>query len=191
LLNDTAAPGLTLSLNSVSSNSQQGGTVSLVNGVIRYTPRKYFVGTDSFTYTVIDNSLTGRTNTGSVTVTVSPVMTYTNLKTQFVANCSIPGCHRPAQFGAGPNWSDFATLILRLDDTVGATAGNLNLTTNTSIAQILNTYLFIYACSEDNHVGGNQLCNTDLHEVAPTSSSQLNQKGQDILRWIEEGARNN
>lgn len=191
MLNDTPATGLTLSLSSVSNSSQQGGTVSLVGGVIRYTPRKYFVGTDSFTYTVIDNSLTGRTNTGSVTVTVSPVMTYTNLKTQFVANCSIPGCHRPAQFGAGPNWSDFATLIPRLDDTVGSTSGNLNLTTNTSIAQILNTYLFIYACSEDNHPGGNQLCNIDLHEVAPTNSSQLNQKGQDILRWIEEGARNN
>jgi Bacterial Ig domain len=191
MLNDTAAPGLSLSLSSVSGSSQQGGTVSLVNGVIRYTPRKYFVGTDSFTYTVVDNSLTGRTNTGSVTVNVSPVMTYTNLKTMFAASCSVPGCHRPAQFGAGPNWSDFATLILRLDDTVGSTAGNLNLTNNTTVAQMLNTYLFIYACSEDNHPGGNQLCNTDLHEVAPTNSSQLNQNGQDILRWIEEGARNN
>ena len=191
LLNDTAASGLSLSLNSVSATSQQGGTVSLANGIIRYTPRKFFVGTDSFTYTVIDNSLTGRTNTGSVTVTVSPAMTYTSLQTLFVANCSVPGCHRPALFGAGPNWSDFATLIPRLDDTVGSTSGNLHLTANTSIAQILNTYLFIFACSEDNHLGGNQLCNTDMHEVAPQSSAQLNQKGQDILRWIEEGALNN
>lgn len=191
ILNDTAAPGLSLTLNSVSSVSQQGGSVSLTNGVIRYTPRKYFVGTDSFTYTVIDNSIAKRTNTGSVTVTVSPVMTYTRLKSLFATDCATSNCHKPATGASGPNWSNLATLMPRLDDTVGSTNGSLNLTVNTSIAQILNTKFFIYACSEDNHSGGNKLCNLDLHEVAPTNVFILNQKGQDILRWIEEGAKDN
>lgn len=191
MLNDTAAPGLTLSLIGVSAGSQQGGSVSLSNGIIRYTPPKFFVGTDSFTYTVRDNSLSQRTATGTVTVTVTASMTYTSLKTHFATNCAIAGCHQPARFGAGPNWSTFSTLIPRLDDSIGTTGGNLNLTVNTSLLQILNTRLFIYACSEDSHFGGNQLCNSDLHEVAPTNGSQLNTMGQNILQWIEEGARNN
>jgi len=191
ILNDTAAPGLSLAINNVSAVSQQGGAITLSNGVIRYTPPKFFLGTDSFSYSVIDNSLSQRTATGNISVTVSPSITYTDLKIHFATNCTVPGCHIPAQFGAGPNWSNFATLIQRLDDTLGATSGQLNLPANTTTADILNTRLFIYACSADNHLGGNQLCNTDQHEVAPTNISQLNQVGKDIFQWIEEGAKNN
>lgn len=192
LANDSAAPGLNLSIQSISSASQQGGSLSLVSGVIRYTPPKFFVGTDSFSYTVVDNSLSNRTATGNVTVSVTPSMTYTNLKTRFMTNCAISGCHQPAPVSAGPNWTVYGTLINRLDDTVGKIGANLNLTANTTLAEILNTQLFIYACSSDSHLGANQLCQTELHsDQAPTSRTQLNDLGTDILQWIEEGARNN
>jgi hypothetical protein len=192
LANDLAAPGLSLSIQSISNASQQGGSLSLVNGVIRYTPPKFFVGTDSFNYTVVDNSLSNRTAVGSVTITLTPSMTYTNLKTRFMTNCAISGCHQPAPASAGPNWTVYGTLINRLDDTVGRTGANLNLNANTTVAQILDTWLFIYACSSDSHFGANQLCEVELHgEEAPTSRLQLNTMGRDILQWIEEGARNN
>ncbi|MFV9635791.1 Ig-like domain-containing protein [Mycobacterium neumannii] len=47
------------------------GTVSLVGGVVTYTPEDDFDGTDSFTYTVTDGN--GGTATATVTVTVNPV----------------------------------------------------------------------------------------------------------------------
>ena len=192
LVNDLAAPGLSLSIQSVSSASQQGGNLSLVNGVIRYTPPKFFIGTDSFNYTVVDNSLSNRTATGSVIITVTPSMTYTNLKTQFTTNCATVGCHRPAPSSAGPNWTVYGTLIDRLDDTVGKVGVNLNLTANTTVAEILNTKLFYYACSSDSHLGENKLCITELHDdVAPVSYEELSEVGRAILRWIEEGARDN
>ncbi len=192
ILNDVAAPGLSLSIQSISSASQQGGSLSLVNGVIRYTPPKFFVGTDSFSYTVVDNSLSSRTATGSVTITVTPSMTYTNLKTMFTTNCAISGCHQPAPSSAGPNWTVYGNLINRLDDTVGKLGVGLNLTPNTTVAQMLNTRMFIYACSSDSHFGANQLCVNELfNDEPPITPAQLNDKGQSILQWIEEGARNN
>lgn len=190
LINDTAAQGLNLAIQSVSNISQRGGRVSLSNGVIRYTPPKYFIGTDSFNYTVVDNSISQRTATGNVIVTVTPSMTYTTLKTRFITTCALAGCHQPAQ-GLGPNWTSYANLIPRLDDTVGSTNRSLNLTADTTITQLLNTRLFIYACSADSHLGENKLCNSDMHEVAPANRLELNHLGQEILQWIEEGARDN
>lgn len=47
------------------------GTVSLIGGVVTYTPGDDFAGTDSFTYTVTDGD--GDTAMATVTVTVNPV----------------------------------------------------------------------------------------------------------------------
>ncbi|MGV0714852.1 Ig-like domain-containing protein [Mycolicibacterium sp. XJ662] len=47
------------------------GTVTLVDGVLTYTPDTDFHGTDSFTYTISDSN--GGTATATVTVTVKPV----------------------------------------------------------------------------------------------------------------------
>jgi hypothetical protein len=63
LANDT--PG---SLAGVSANSTNGGTVTLSNGLVTYTPSTNFIGADLFTYTVNDGFTTA---TGSVHVVVA------------------------------------------------------------------------------------------------------------------------
>uniref|UniRef100_UPI0012FCD52E Ig-like domain-containing protein n=1 Tax=Azohydromonas aeria TaxID=2590212 RepID=UPI0012FCD52E len=72
LANDTTGPdtGETLSVTAVSQPAH-GGTVTLVNGVVRFTPAPDFFGTTSFTYTVSDGN--GGTATATATVTVTPV----------------------------------------------------------------------------------------------------------------------
>jgi outer membrane protein OmpA-like peptidoglycan-associated protein len=61
---DVDADSLTVTLVTQPANGQ----ASLENGVLRYTPRPGYVGTDSFTYTVSDGQ--GGTTTGTVTLTV-------------------------------------------------------------------------------------------------------------------------
>ncbi|SEU22298.1 Ig-like domain-containing protein [Stigmatella erecta] len=67
--NDTTAPdtGETLTVTAVTQPAN--GTVTLVNGVVTYTPNPGFTGTDTFTYTVTDSH--GGTDTATVTVTVA------------------------------------------------------------------------------------------------------------------------
>ena len=48
----------TLRITRVSAVSTQGGSVTLLNGVVTYVPPTDFVGLDTFTYTVIDNGTT-------------------------------------------------------------------------------------------------------------------------------------
>lgn len=77
----TASPGpeneadQTLTLSLPSGASTQGGTVSLVNGSILYTPLQDFSGEDTFTFTLTDNGVTGTfadplSVTRTVTITV-------------------------------------------------------------------------------------------------------------------------
>lgn len=66
LKNDIALFDDTLAITAVSA--AKNGTVTLSNGSVTYTPKTGFVGTDTFTYTVIDGQ--GGTATGTVTVTV-------------------------------------------------------------------------------------------------------------------------
>ncbi|UTF61348.1 Ig-like domain-containing protein [Gilvimarinus sp. DA14] len=68
LANDTDVEGDLLSVTAVTQPSN--GTVTLVNGEVRYTPDANFTGQDTFTYTVSDGN--GGTDTGTVTVTVDP-----------------------------------------------------------------------------------------------------------------------
>jgi len=53
----------------VSPSSQNGGTVSLLAGLVTYAPPADYTGSDSFSYTVSDGR--GGTANGTVTVTVS------------------------------------------------------------------------------------------------------------------------
>lgn len=69
LTNDTDANGDALAVRSVSAASAQGGTATLVGGVVTYTPPTGFRGTDTFTYVVEDSR--GGTDTATVTVTVA------------------------------------------------------------------------------------------------------------------------
>ncbi|PID46546.1 MAG: hypothetical protein CSB47_03490 [Proteobacteria bacterium] len=66
LENDT---GTNLQVIDVDSGSEQGGTVEIVDGQLRYTPRSGFSGTDEFWYAMSDNQ--GRTNSAKVTVVVN------------------------------------------------------------------------------------------------------------------------
>ena len=70
LANDSAAPdtGETLTVTAVTQGSS-GGTVTLVGGVVSYTPAANFAGTETFTYTISDGN--GGTATGTVTMTVT------------------------------------------------------------------------------------------------------------------------
>jgi hypothetical protein len=65
----------TLTIVAVDALSAQGGSVRFSGGVITYIPLPNFVGNDSFTYTIIDNGVTGNladplTAVGTIFVTV-------------------------------------------------------------------------------------------------------------------------
>lgn len=69
--NDTDVDGDALTL-AAAGNPANGTVTSNANGQVTYTPDSGFFGTDSFTYTVSDGSLSA---TGTVTVTVNEVST--------------------------------------------------------------------------------------------------------------------
>lgn len=65
----------TLNIVAVDALSARGGSVRFVGGVVSYIPLPNFVGNDSFTYTIIDNGITGNladplTAVGTIFVTV-------------------------------------------------------------------------------------------------------------------------
>jgi hypothetical protein len=68
--NDSSAPdtGETLTVTAVTQPAT-GGSVTLVGGVVRFTPTVGFTGTSTFTYTISDGN--GGTDTATVFVTVS------------------------------------------------------------------------------------------------------------------------
>ena len=67
-LNDLDPNGYALMVTGVSSNSLQGGMVSLAAGLLTYAPATNFVGNDLFTYTLSDGQSSPAV--GTVTVTV-------------------------------------------------------------------------------------------------------------------------
>ncbi|KFE60960.1 internalin [Hyalangium minutum] len=72
LANDNSGPetGETLTVTAVTQPTT-GGAVTLIGGVVRFTPTANFFGTTTFTYTISDGN--GGTATATVTVTVTPV----------------------------------------------------------------------------------------------------------------------
>src|SRR6185503_6500071 len=72
LANDSFAPdtGEPLTVTSVTQGSN-GGTVTLVGGVVTYAPAANVSGTETFTYTISDGN--GGSSTGTVTMTVTAV----------------------------------------------------------------------------------------------------------------------
>jgi hypothetical protein len=75
LANDFASSAGGLKIQSVTSPSTRGGTVSVSGDMLSviYTPRQGFFGLDSFNYTVVDAS--GKTDSARVTVNVVPTFT--------------------------------------------------------------------------------------------------------------------
>lgn len=71
LANDSDPDGTDPTIESIDTASSQGGTITdNGGGNYTYTPAANFFGTDTFTYTITDGTLT---DTGTVTVTVNPV----------------------------------------------------------------------------------------------------------------------
>lgn len=166
--NDSAAPGLSLALDSVDATSSKGGSVSLSNGVISYTPPANYVGADSFNYRVVDDSLSKKTSQGTVSVTVKPKVTFSSISSSI--NTSCPSCHLTTSNALGPNWRDYATFRGRF-----------------SAADFA---LLAYPCGDPNHTGANRLCNSSLNGASP-SFGQLNAFGKNIWTWLQEGGLNN
>ena len=71
ITNDTDADGDTLNISSV-SNPNNGGTASVSNNVISYTPASNFTGTETFSYTISDGN--GGTDTANVSVLVNAIV---------------------------------------------------------------------------------------------------------------------
>lgn len=67
LANDTDANNDTLTISDFDDTSEEGGSVSLVDGKLSYIPKAGFTGTDTFNYTVSD----GRNGTASATVVIT------------------------------------------------------------------------------------------------------------------------
>ncbi len=70
LANDQDVEGNTLTVTAVAQPAAGTGTVTLVNGVVAYTPPANFAGVTTFTYTVSDGATTA---VATVTVTVNPI----------------------------------------------------------------------------------------------------------------------
>jgi hypothetical protein len=70
LPNDTDADGDILALGSFSATTSAGGTVTLNEDLLTYTPPAGFVGIDTFTYTVNDGVWGGVSAAGTVSITV-------------------------------------------------------------------------------------------------------------------------
>jgi len=191
--NDQVADGLSLSIVAVDgSNLQTGASVSLSNGTILFGPARFFTGQESFTYTVQDDSLSARSNTGTVLVNIEATESFANLSsssgplgTSGVTGCAT--CHDGSLNGA-PNWfnAENVRLAATNDSIQPYGSPEIALAEPTTTSQLLGSILFRNACNEGGtHTGGNRLCNTD---GAPSTPSDLNDFGRAILTWLEEGA---
>lgn len=194
--NDTVADGLSLQVISVGSPTQTNSTVSVSNsGVISYTPSRFFVGQDSFSYTVQDSSLSQRTNSGTVVVTINATETFSSLLAsdgvfgrEGATGCG--SCHVGNTAGA-PDWRQIDNVRLAATNTefIPYDPAEITLAEPTTTQQLLGSVLFQNSCnSSGGHTGGNRLCNV---AGSPTSISDLNSDGLAILRWLEEGAVDN
>jgi VCBS repeat-containing protein len=111
--------GNTRTISGVSSTSSQGGTAQLIGSSIKYTPPAGFVGSDSFSVTITDGSLSttgfitvnvgGSTGSGPALVSVTVVGSDVQLKFS-----GIPGNHydiqRSTTLVAPADWSTISTV---------------------------------------------------------------------------------
>ncbi|MGA7730019.1 MAG: Ig-like domain-containing protein, partial [Chloroflexia bacterium] len=124
--NDTEFLGDTFSLSTFQATSANGGTVSVnPSGTFTFLPAANFVGTDTFTYTLIDSG--GLTGVGVVTVNVVNRVWYVN---------NALGVN-----GDGRSTSPFNTLT------------NVNSATGAGDADSPNDYIYIFTGSTP-YVGG-------------------------------------
>ena len=75
----TDGASTTVAALTVVANSELGGTLSIVNNEVLYTPAASFVGVDTFEYTITDDS--GDTSSATVTITVNEISIVNGLPT--------------------------------------------------------------------------------------------------------------
>lgn len=217
LANDFAGDSqLTLRIVSVSNtggvanSSDSGGTVTLDQGSIRYTPPRFLTGVaaDSFEYTVEDdNPVDPKSNTGTVRVTITPTVTHTLLMAvedadgeppTVQSSCRLSGCHDGSSTTA-PDYGEYANLRRVAVSTTGSQYGpphnafsdDIALAEPTTDAQLLNSILFKNGCDSiegEFHSGGNVLCSTSVADGATITENDLNALGQRLLEWVRQAA---
>ncbi|ADO74013.1 Ig-like domain-containing protein [Stigmatella aurantiaca] len=162
LANDSSAPDLgeTLTVTAVTQPSR--GVVTLIGGVVRYTPPLNYAGTTSFTYTMTDGN--GSTATATVNLTITPVNdppdavddAYTVLEDSGLTTFNVL-----ANDLVGPELGETLSVVAvtqPANGTVTFTAGNVRFTPTANFAGVTT---FTYTASDGN--GG-----TDIATVTVT-----------------------
>jgi hypothetical protein len=112
LANDTDANGFPLDVTAVAGTSAHGGTLTLNNGLITYTPFANYVGDDQFTYTVSDGH--GGVATGFLTFTVLSDLS------QVAADPPLVGVNASDTFTITPQQNDYLGTIATNPDNTGS-----------------------------------------------------------------------
>ncbi|MDC0709579.1 Ig-like domain-containing protein [Stigmatella sp. ncwal1] len=162
LANDSSAPDLgeTLTVTAVTQPSR--GVVTLVGGVVRYSPPLNYAGTTSFTYTMTDGN--GSSATATVNLTITPVNdppdavddAYTVLEDSGLTTFNVL-----ANDLVGPELGETLSIVAvtqPANGTVTFTAGNVRFTPTANFAGVTT---FTYTASDGN--GG-----TDIATVTVT-----------------------
>jgi mono/diheme cytochrome c family protein len=199
LQNDGVSDGLTLSISGFTNGVR--GTVTLDNGFdpprLRYTPNLRAIGTDTFTYTIMDNNMTDPgMDTATVFVDIRPTVTFSgnvqNALGTTMAGCLSAGCHNSG--GTGPNWTSHATAT----GPSAFVAGNvINAPATGAQSRLLRVPITGTvdpsvgpAVAPNPHDGGANLFNANTG-VPGNAAYNPNSPYSIVLRWIEEGAPNN
>jgi hypothetical protein len=121
-LNDPAPDTDQLTITSITPATF--GTVAIVNGKVRYTPRLNAAGVEVLTYTIADRA--GATSTATLTITVSDVTVprVLDVRAYYSANKFVRLADRPANLG----WSSVKTFQVVFSEPVDVQADDLSLT---------------------------------------------------------------
>ncbi|MFT7224346.1 MAG: hypothetical protein ACI82Z_001903, partial [Cellvibrionaceae bacterium] len=211
--NDNAGDGLTLRIISVSNPSEEGGTVTLDQDEISYTPPRFLTGinADSFSYTVEDDNPVGpQSSEGTVRVAIEATVTHASLLTVggvVQVNCA-SGCHNGTAYdGMPPNYNDYEALRQVAISTTGsqydsphnAYSADITLAEPTTDTELLTSILFKNACNSSalsltsggtatSHTGSSPLCDSGAGTDGIVTEDDLNDLGRELLEWVRQGA---
>lgn len=156
------------------STSPLNGNVSRSGNVITYFPNLGFVGTDSFVYTIEDSNVARKTDMGAVTITVNATVLFsTDVPDELpdvqtaLSNASCLACHGSSPIPGAPSWTVFANVKSRTEAPAQAA--------QSEFLRVPADPTFL-----PTHTGGK-----------PFSDTTADPNYRTILRWIEEGARDN
>ncbi|MGH8495808.1 MAG: Ig-like domain-containing protein, partial [Gammaproteobacteria bacterium] len=162
-------------LNVTANTPPPNGNVTFSGNVATYTPDLGFVGTDAFDYTVADSSPTPQSDTATVTITVNATTLFATDVQGALSSCI--GCHSTGGFPGAPDWTDYATVT-------GPSIFPPNPDLIEPPAQAENS-LFLQVPLTGTNLDGSP------HSGGTPFSDTTDSRYRTLLRWIEEGARDN